>query len=184
MSKKQGQPSSETDELFRQAMQDVTPLPASDRIISSIKPAYPSAGRKTVQTNTAKTDPFSDHGAKDIPPTSFIRSGLNSMTLRKLRRGYWPVQDAIDLHGNTLEQARAALYSFLQHAVAQHYRCVNIIHGKGWQTGGNEGVLKIHTRHWLPQFPEVMAFCEPPLNAGGGGAVWVLLKAAGKLEID
>jgi len=28
------------------------------------------------------------------------------MTLRKLRRGHWPVQDSLDLHGNTSDAAR------------------------------------------------------------------------------
>ncbi len=178
MSKKPEQSSSATDDLFRQAMQDVTPLPPDNRIHTS-----PALKKRTLPRSIASQvqqsdDPFSDHGANNIPATSYLRPGLNSMTLRKLRRGNWPVEDVLDLHGDTLEQARATLFRFLQHAVHQHYRCVNIIHGKGWQAGGNEGVLKIHTRHWLPQFPQVLAFSEPPVNAGGGGAVWVLLKVS------
>ena len=99
------------------------------------------------------------------------------MTLRKLRRGFWPVQDVIDLHGQTSEEARQSLFKFLNYALGKEMRCVSVIHGKGWRAEGGEGVLKIRVRHWLTQFPQVLAFCEPPANAGGGGAVWVLLKA-------
>ncbi len=55
-------------------------------------------------------------------------------------------------------------------------RCVNVIHGKGWRSEGRDGTLKVHTRHWLTQHPQVLAFCEAPAQAGGGGAVWILLK--------
>lgn len=98
------------------------------------------------------------------------------MTLRRLRRGDWPPQDSLDLHGLRSDEARKLLVEFLFHAKQQGLRCVNVIHGKGWRSEGREGILKVHTRHWLTQHPQVLAFCEPPQNAGGGGAVWVLLK--------
>lgn len=177
MKHKPGQPSSTSDDLFRQAMQGVTPIAAPARISPAPPLRKESAPRPAASTITPPGDFFSDHGASEIPPVSFLRPGLNSMTLRKLRRGQWPIDDSLDLHGLTLQQARVRLFHFLQQAVDQHFRCVNVIHGKGWQTGGNEGVLKIHTRHWLRQYPQVLGFCEPPANAGGGGAVWVLLKS-------
>lgn len=99
------------------------------------------------------------------------------MTLRKLRHGLWPLQDEIDLHGLTSDEARRTLADFLNHALRCNYRCVNVIHGKGWRAEGGEGILKIRVRHWLTQHPQVLAFCEAPPNAGGGGAAWVLLKS-------
>jgi DNA-nicking Smr family endonuclease len=35
----------------------------------------------------------------------------------------------------------------------------------------------VNARHWLTQHAQVLAFCEAPPNAGGGGAARVLLKA-------
>ena len=102
------------------------------------------------------------------------------MTLRKLRRGQWPVQDSIDLHGNTSDEARRLLVEFLHHAMHNGLRCVSVIHGKGWRTEGGEGILKIRTRHWLTQHPQVLAFCEAPAHAGGSGAVWLLLVSVKK----
>jgi DNA-nicking Smr family endonuclease len=67
------------------------------------------------------------------------------------------------------------LQTFLHEAGANGLRCVNIIHGKGWRSEGREGLLKTLTRHWLTQHAAVLAFCEAPQHAGGGGAVWVLL---------
>ncbi len=99
------------------------------------------------------------------------------MTLRKLRRGQWPSQDNLDLHGLTSDAARKLLLEFLRDATQRGLRYVCVIHGKGWQAGGGEGILKIRVRHWLTQCAEVLAFCEAPPEAGGGGAVLVLLKS-------
>ena len=98
------------------------------------------------------------------------------MTLRKLRRGEWPLQDELDLHGLNSDAARQLLVEFLHDSTQRGLRCVNVIHGKGWRSEGRDGILKVHTRHWLTQHPQVLAFCEAPPNAGGGGAVWVLLE--------
>lgn len=96
------------------------------------------------------------------------------MALRKLRRE--PMQDSLDLHGLNSDDARKLLQSFLQQASQRGLRHVCVIHGKGWQPGGGEGILKIRARHWLTQCAEVLAFCEAPPGEGGGGAVLVLLK--------
>ena len=122
-------------------------------------------------------DDLSDHGAGDTAITEFLRPGLNRMTLRKLRRGEFPPQDELDLHGLSSDAARKLLVEFLHDATQRGLRCISVIHGKGWRSEGRDGILKVHTRHWLAQHALVLAFCEAPLNAGGGGAVWVLLKS-------
>lgn len=166
-------PEQDTD-LFRQVVHDVTPLPENNRITLTPKP------RRAFIENVAPpliADTLSDQGAGDTAITEFFRNGLNRMTLRKLRRREWPIQDELDLHGLTNEEARRLLVEFLHHASQGGFRCVNIIHGKGWRSEGRDGLLKVNTRHWLTQHPQVLAFCEAPLNAGGAGAVWVLLKS-------
>ncbi len=131
--------------------------------------------RSTV-SNVIVADTLSDHGASEKPVTEYLSNGLNRMTLRKLRRGDWPPQDSLDLHGLNSDRARRLLVEFLHDATQHGLRCVNIIHGKGWRGDGREGLLKTLTRHWLTQHAQVLAFCEAPQHAGGGGAVWVLLK--------
>ncbi len=98
------------------------------------------------------------------------------MTLRKLRRGAWPVQDSLDLHGNNSETARKLLQQFLQQAIDRNLRCVLVIHGKGLNSQGGEAVLRKLTRHWLTQHPQVLGFCDAQPRNGGSGAVLVLLK--------
>jgi DNA-nicking Smr family endonuclease len=109
---------------------------------------------------------------------SFVRAGLNPDLLRKLRRGDWVVQGALDLHKHTQEQARVALGEFLSLARRQGWRCVRIVHGKGLSSPNREPVLKAKVRKWLQQRDDVLAYCEPRPHAGGSGAVHVLLAGA------
>ncbi len=167
-------------EVVRQALDGVTPLKPSGRIPPEAPPRKPLL-RLSPATAPARAvaDSLSDHGAGDVPLTEFLRNGVSRATVRKLRRGHWPVQDSLDLHGVTSDEARHLLLAFLSEATQRCLRCVSVVHGKGWHAQGGEGVLKIRTRHWLSQCGEVLAFCEAPPQGGGGGAVWVLLRATG-----
>jgi DNA-nicking Smr family endonuclease len=100
------------------------------------------------------------------------------MALRKLRRGGWPVQDYLDLHGNDSDAARKLLQEFLHTASQHELRCVLVIHGKGLNSRGGEAVLRKLTRHWLTQHPLVLGYCDAPPKEGGSGAVLVLLKTS------
>ena len=177
MSKKPEQPDDDA-ELFRQALNGVTPLAPSDRLPPAPQPRI-AKPRQQISTS-AISDTLSDHGAGDEALTEFLRNGLNRMTLRKLRRGHWPVQDSLDLHGLRSDDARRLLLSFLQQATQEGLRCVCVVHGKGWHTEGGEGILKLRARHWLTQCPQVLAFCEAPPGQGGSGAVLVLLQVSGR----
>ncbi len=161
-------------DLFRQALEGVTPLRPSGRITPT-----PQVRRTAASPDLSSPVPdnLSDHGAGDVAITEFLRPGLNRMTLRKLRHGAWPIQDELDLHGLNSDEARKLLVTFLHEAAQRGLRCVNVIHGKGWRSEGREGILKVHTRHWLAQHPQVLAFCDAPPSSGGGGAVWILMKA-------
>jgi len=173
--KKEKEPAASPDaDLFRQALDGVSPLAPSDRVPYSPPRRAPPRGNKPSPPPVADT--LTDHGAGDVPLTEFMCSGISRMMLRKLRRGQWPVQDSLDLHGLNSDEARRLLLEFLHEATQRSLRCVCVIHGKGWQAGRGEGILKTRTRHWLTQCAQVLAFCEAPPNAGGSGAVWVLLK--------
>lgn len=163
--------------MFRQSLQDVTPLKPSDRITTAHKPHPFIPTGNTKSSSIIVADTLSDHGASDQPIHEYLSNGLNRMTLRKLRHGVWPPQDSLDLHGLKSDEARRLLVEYLHHATQRGLRCISVIHGKGWRSEGREGVLKPLTRHWLTQHVQVLAFCEAPPHAGGGGAVWVLLKS-------
>jgi DNA-nicking Smr family endonuclease len=163
-------------DLFRQALEGVTPLAPPDRITPVSKPRKPPA--RNLNAPDAIPDSLSDHGAGDTAITEYLRPSLNRMTLRKLRHGEWRIQDELDLHGLNSDAARKLLMEFVHDATQRGLRCINVIHGKGWRSEGRDGILKVLTRHWLAQHPLVLAFCDAPPQAGGSGAVWVLLKSS------
>jgi DNA-nicking Smr family endonuclease len=96
--------------------------------------------------------------------------------LRKLRRGNWPIEDSLDLHGSHTDAARKLLQKFMLEAAQRNLRCVLVIHGKGLNSRGGEAVLRRLARHWLTQHPHVLGYCDAPPKYGGNGAALVLLK--------
>jgi DNA-nicking Smr family endonuclease len=107
---------------------------------------------------------------------TYLRRGLSTDILKKLRRGAWSVQAEIDLHGHTADEAHDALADFLDEARQHGHRCVRVIHGKGLTSPNREPVLKGKVRQWLSRWDAVLAYCEAPPHAGGGGAVLILLR--------
>ena len=107
---------------------------------------------------------------------SYRRGGIGDDVMRKLRGGHWALQGQIDLHGLRSDQAREALAVFLRKAVANGWRCVRVIHGKGLGSPGKTPVLKIKTQRWLVQKKEVLAFVQARGCDGGAGALMVLLQ--------
>lgn len=158
--------------LFRALVGDVKPLADQNRILLK-QPVIHARARRTGTTNPV-ADTLSDNQDGDAPE-EYRRNGLSRLALRSLKR--CRIQDNLDLHGNTVEAARVLLQQFLSEASLRQLRCVRVIHGKGINSRGNEAVLRTHTRHWLTQHPEVLAFCPAPASEGGSGAVLILLKA-------
>jgi DNA-nicking Smr family endonuclease len=100
-------------------------------------------------------------------------------TLRRLRRGNYPVDARVDLHGMGVDQARATLEAFLASTRARGERCVLVIHGKGEHSPQGIGVLRGEMAAWLSQgtaSQHVGAFASASDRDGGDGAVYVLLR--------
>ena len=106
----------------------------------------------------------------------FARPGLQRREIRRLRRGHHPVEDRLDLHGLIASEAQRAVLEFIDHSRARGLRCVCIIHGKGRSSVRGRPVLKAVVDRWLRRCDSVLAFCPAPDNAGGTGAVHVLLR--------
>lgn len=107
--------------------------------------------------------------------TAYLRAGMAPDTVKRLRRGKWPFRAEIDLHGMTVDAARAALIPFLASSRAQGHRGVRVIHGKGLGSPEQQPVLREKVKTWLVQYPEVQAFAQGREADGGAGAVLVLL---------
>ena len=173
MTRQKNQTEPDDAALFRAAVGEVKPLPEQNRIEPQKPPRKPLP--RSPAPVSALSDTLSDSGAEDAP-NEFLRNGLSRMTLRKLRRNHWPVQDSLDLHGSTGDAARKLLQGFLHETAQRGLRCVLVIHGKGMNSPSGEAVLRKLTHHWLAQHPDVLAYCDAPPRDGGSGAVLVLLK--------
>jgi DNA-nicking Smr family endonuclease len=97
--------------------------------------------------------------------------------MRRLRRGLFPIDDELDLHGLSQAAARNHLADFLARSRDGGCRCVRIIHGKGYRSGARGPVLKAAVNLWLRRHLDVLAFVSARAIDGGAGAVYVLLRA-------
>lgn len=99
--------------------------------------------------------------------------------LRRLRRGQFPVDARLDLHGMGAQEARSRVELFLRTMRSKRERMVLVIHGKGDHSPMGVGVLRGEISAWLSQGPSsenVAAFATARENDGGPGAVYVLLR--------
>lgn len=100
-------------------------------------------------------------------------------TVRKLRRGTFPIDGRLDLHGMPVGDARKHVELFLRTMRARGERCVIVIHGKGQHSPQGIGVLRGEIAAWLSQAgpsEHVAAFATAREGDGGEGAVYVLLR--------
>jgi DNA-nicking Smr family endonuclease len=168
-------------ELFRASMQDVVPLPAPERtqferpLPQPIPAQRLRDNRETLKDSLSPQEPW-DIGLETGEELSYLRSGVGEPAMRKLRRGFWVIQDELDLHGLTVEEARPLLAEFLNDCARRGMRCVRVIHGKGLRSRNREPVLKRWVAGWLIQRDDILAFCQARRADGGSGAVVVLLK--------
>jgi DNA-nicking Smr family endonuclease len=109
--------------------------------------------------------------------------GLDRAILRRLRRGDFAVQGHIDLHGMTRDEAKRSVDEFLKKARAGGKRCVLLVHGRGIHSKDQVPILKEALRSWLATARfgrHVLAFATARPTDGGAGAIYVLLRRAGK----
>ena len=106
----------------------------------------------------------------------FHRQHVGRRTMRKLQRGGYSVQDEIDLHGMTLDEARPVLSDFIHYSASRGKYCVRVVHGKGLGSGERGPVLKNAVNRWLRKWDCVLAFVSTRQVDGGTGAVYVLLQ--------
>ena len=166
---------------WHELLPDVVPLPPLNRAHTPKSKPPPVAAQRLRDDHEVLHESLSDRDAWESgleagDELNFLRPGLATTTLRKLRRGHWLIQRELDLHGLTVAQARPVLVTFLNYCLRDGARCVRIIHGKGLGSKNREPVLKRKVASWLMQRDEILAFCQARPTEGGGGAAVVLLK--------
>lgn len=176
---KKSKPTNEDSLLFKEAVSGITPL-KQDKI-----PPEPASIKKKaihVKNNShenrlrkqaAATFQFSDGFEAHFPgegPLKWTKPGEDSGEVKRLRRGEYPPDLILDLHGYHREEAKLEIAALLHEANKRHLHCVCIVHGIG------NRILKKWVPNWLVQHPDVLGFHNAPLEWGGNGALLVLLK--------
>lgn len=175
--------------LFKQAMSGVVPLQDKNTVTptelaaqksqsSKAQNATALAKRAAAQggTETANDLPISDMQAMLNPVASeaylmYKNPTLQHRVFSQLKDGKLRWFDAVDIHGSTVEEARAAVLRVIQMTQQNGHTVLKIVHGKG-----KDAVLKTCVNGWLRQHPDVLAFCSATPKDGGTGAVVVLIK--------
>lgn len=174
--------SQEDSDLFRQTIGKVKTIKSDTLHLTADKKPRPVPKQQALQLENSfeKSLEIPTERLYQEDGISFIAPGLQKNVLKKLRKGYFGLDATIDLHGLTSQEAKKQLSRFLHFSVEDGYRCVHIIHGKGYRSPDNQPVLKNDINVWLRQHTDIQAFCSTPAKHGGTGAVFVLLKLSEK----
>lgn len=178
-------PDDEDLRAFHEAVKGVAPIRVTPKVERDQPRPPPIPVQSILDDQAVLLDSLSDPLEGETPleigeELTYVREGVPTQTLRRLRRGDWVVQESLDLHGLTSDEAREALAACLHRSVRRGIRCLRIVHGKGYRSAGGHPVLKGRVAHWLRQRDEVLAYVQARPEDGGGGAVLVLLRGSSR----
>ncbi len=165
-------------DLFKNEFKDIAPIKQD-----KIPPQRFCSKQNSGLTQKNKTDltiikqaaaafEFSDgfEGHFDIDqPLKYVKPETDSHEVQRLRRGDYPPDLILDLHGFKKEEAKHEIAALIHVAQKKHIYCVSIMHGKGTYA------LKKSIPNWLIQHPAVMGFHQAPKEWGGQAALLVLI---------
>src|SRR4029077_20094392 len=118
--------------LWRRAMRDVAPLRARGAAPAPLpdreRPARPPGETPAVHTAAPPR-------LQPLPPLDRF-AGIDRATAERLKRGRYPVEARLDLHGMTQAEAHRALSGFVAGSRAAGRRCLLVITGHGRMNGG------------------------------------------------
>lgn len=194
---KSGKPETPEDEdalLWKRIAESTKPLPG--RAVRSAAPGPAQREPEPKKSGPAQTSRSAPPRAAP-PQAPELRPGeargLDRRSADRLRRGQFPVEARIDLHGQTREGAHRALAAFIAASHKAGRRCVLVITGKGGPPGARgrdseeggimpdreRGVLRREVPRWLNEpdlRPLVLGLAQAQPAHGGAGAFYVLLK--------
>jgi len=176
----------ETD-LFLEAVKDVTPLHSDkNKIVRApnigIKPPH-RARDEELEVLAHLSDLVSGSIDMDITfSDEYIEGtvqGIDKRVMDRLKKGLFPIQDYIDLHGLTRHEAEIKVRDFLLQSYRSGIRCVLVVHGRGLNSENHIPILKELLPIWLSRGPVkkiVLAFSTSRPYDGGTGAIYILLR--------
>lgn len=172
------------NDLFRDAMGDVTPLKdcANTQWLRA-----PAPKRHTQQPNDAEENFLTRGFLEIIPlatPLEYKAEGIQQGVLDKLRLGKYPLEASLNLLRQPVESCRQSLFSFMMQGRKLGLRNLLIIHGKGRDDESHANIVRSYLARWLTQFDEVQTFCVAQPHHGGTGALYVGLRKTDQARLD
>ncbi|MBR9727262.1 DNA endonuclease SmrA [Shewanella intestini] len=182
------------DDLFAQAMADITPFPtktASQNVIDSQQFKLTTA----MQAKKAAADEDELLQALTINPAmitpikpeqvlEYKVDGVQGAVFQQLRKGLYATKIVLELQALTLKQARQILIDEIPRCQYLGERNLIIIHGKGRNNKPFAALIKSAVAQWLTQLEQVQAFHSATKEYGGEGALFVMLKKSTQSKID
>lgn len=173
-------PPKDTD-IFYQVMKDVTPL-AQDKIRLSPREMIKKAKRPVSPSPVLSPLLVHCEDKEDVNLSvqgdqflTYKQVSLSDKLFRKLRKGQFPIEAVLDLHGKSVMEAKNAVEGFLSQCLLHKIKIILIIHGKG--SLSHKPILKNKLNNWLQHLDVVLAFSSATAAHGGQGALYVMLKS-------
>ena len=169
--KKSPSPTDEESLLFRDAVKGTRKI-KQDTIRADLRPVKQKRELRESREKLGVDHFFSDEYQPHLDeegPTRFVREDVSKFELKKLKRGLYPPEIYLDLHGMSQLQAKQELAALLTLCQKENIHVASVMHGIG------KHILKQRIPSWLAQHPNVRAFHQAPREWGGESAILVLL---------
>ncbi len=175
------------DQYFLAKMSDVVPLSQGpEKVVmfpnEDLRPPHP-AKNDDMEAVAHLCDLVSGSAPMDITFSDEYMEGsvkgFDRKLMQKLKKGLFPIQDYVDLHGMIKSDAEMKMRDFILKCHRQGFRCILVVHGKGLNSENKVPVLKEQIPLWLSRGPVrkiILAFCTAMPYDGGTGAIYLLLK--------
>lgn len=157
----------EEKKLLSAAMKDVTPLDKKRKKELEELPVVEKPKRKAPSARLP------------APPSAPVKPNIDvdQSTLARVKKGDYPIDATLDLHGHTLTEAHARLSEFVENSYRKGRRGLLVITGKG--RIGAESSLRKEVPRWLSLSPlsaMILVISSAKGKHGGQGAYYLLLR--------
>jgi DNA-nicking Smr family endonuclease len=172
------------EELFRKAMEGVTPISRDNYVERIFQIRLPEGSKNKddaeVLTKLRNLVKYGIGFNVSDTPEYIEGTGYNvhPAVARRLHQGDFSIQAYVDLHGLRVDDAKEVFEEFLKWAVTTGKRGVLIIHGRGLSSP-SEPILKNKVVEWLTRSlwrKWIIAYSSARRCDGGAGATYVLLR--------
>ncbi|MFS2225759.1 DNA endonuclease SmrA [Pantoea sp. B65] len=164
------------NDLFKDAMEDVTPL----KDCANIHWLKTPQSKVPQQQQLDSEDNFLIDGFIEVipllQPLEYKGEGIQQGVLDKLRHGKYQPDASLNLLRQPVAVCRRSLFSFMLQARKDNLRNLLIIHGKGRDDRSHANIVRSYLARWLQQFDDVQTFCVAQPYHGGSGALYVGLR--------